>query len=317
MNTNNFSFAENILNNVFSNVTIAENSDIVNEMLNKYGLNWSVSKQQLALPSGKLTPFYGIVRDDNQNTFSTCKEGYQPFQNSELAELLIRLSEKTGYSIHSGGSFNGGGKVYLQLESPNKISGLGNNGTTVKGYLTGLNSHDGTNSLKWGETNFTVCCRNTYMAALKAVKNSARHTQSIHDKVEQAIREINGVVLAEKSLFDTFIKLAEIPVTKDNIVRIVKEVTEVDTTLTKFDLEKNYTTYAVNRSNELLQAIATEMNQKGQTLWGLFSGVTKYTSHVLPTPKRDNARLESIYTGSAYSINNDAFNTVKEISGLK
>lgn len=316
MNTNT-SFADSILSNVFAGVTNNENSDQVNEMLDKFGLNWTVSKQPLILPNGNGTEYFGVVRNDKQICFSTCKEGYKPFQNSELSEMLIRLSEKTGYSIHNGGLFNNGGKVYIQLQSPNKITGLGENRTTVNGYLTGINSHDGTTSLKWGETNITICCRNTFMAALKAIKNSARHTQSLSEKVEAAIREVNGVVLAEKSLFDSFIKLSEIPVTKANIARIVLDIAGVDTSLTRDQLEKDYTTYSINRSQELLGAIAKEMAQKGNTLWGLFSGVTNYTSHTMPIPKRDNARLESLYAGTGYTINNNAFELVSEMANFK
>ena len=266
------------------------------------------------LPSGGNTPYFGIVRDDKQITFSTCKEGYVPFQNSELAEMLIRLSEKTGYDISGGGMFNEGGKLYLQLKSPNKITGIGANSDTVNGFLTGINSHDGTTALKFGETNITISCANTFMAACREMKSSLRHTQSIHDRVEAAIREINGIVVSEKSLFDTFIKLAEIPATKQAIARIVKDITEVDTLLTKAEIQEKYTTYAVNRSGELLQAIAKEMAQKGNTMWGLMSGVTNYTTHTMPVPKRDNARLESLYTGSGYSINNDSFKTIKELA---
>jgi len=279
-------------------------------------LNWTVSKQGLYLPNGKETGYYGIVRNDTDQVFTTCKEGYTPFQNSELAELLIRMSELTGYSIHSGGSFNGGGKVYMQLVSPNKIEGIGTNRTTVNGYLTGLNSHDGTNSLKWGETNITICCRNTFMAALKQVRNSAKHTESIHKMVEIAIREVNGVVQSEKSLFDKFIKLAEIPATKADFAKIVKHITDVDIMLNPAQLAEKHTTYQVNRSGELLTCIAKEIQQKGETLWGLFSGVTNYTTHVIPVPKRENARLESTYSGTAYTINNECFSILAESVGL-
>lgn len=313
MNTE-MNFADSILNATFAGVNNIENADAVNTMLDKYGLNWTVSKQPLCLPDGSPTDFYGIVRDDKKTTFSTCKEGYQPFQNSELAEMLIRLSEKTGYDLHGGGLFNGGGKVYMQLISPNKIQGIGINNDTVNGYLTGINSHDGTTSLKWGETNITISCRNTFMAALRQIKNSARHTASIKDRVELAIREVNGIVEAEKSLFDTFIKLSEIPVTKSNIAAIVKDITEVDTLLSKSEIENKYTTYAINRTSELLVSISKEMNQKGDTMWGLMSGVTNYTTHVMPVPKRDNARLESLYTGSGYSVNNDAFATINKMA---
>lgn len=307
-------FADNLLNGLYSGYQNPETAIQSAEILDRFGLNWTVEKTPLVLPDGHQTPFFGIVRTDTKQTFTTCKDSYVPFQNSELAEMLIRLSEKTGYKIHSGGLFNGGGKVYIQLESPNKIQGIGENRTTVNGYLTGLNSHDGTTALKWGETNITICCRNTFMSALKAVKNSARHTESIHGRVEAAIREIQGLVAAETSLFDTFIKLSEIPVKKENFAKVVNQVTGVDITLTGNEREGKYSTYQLNRTNELLQSISREIKQKGETLWGLFSGVTNYTTHVMPVPSRENARTESIYSGSAYSVNNEAFNLVSEMA---
>lgn len=288
-------------------------SEEVNTMLDKYGLNWNVSKQPLILPDGTSTSFFGIVREDTKSTFATCKEGYQPFQNSELGELLIRLSEKTGYNLHSGGSFNGGGKVFIQLESPNKIKGIGQNRDTVNGYLTGINSHDGSTSLKWGEANLTISCMNTFMCALKQLRNSARHTEKMHQKIELALLEIEGVVKQEKSLFDQFIKLSEIEVSKGVIRELVKGVTKVDIALTKSQLEKDFSTYALNRTQELLQVINSEMSQKGETLWGLFSGVTKYTTHIAPVPTRDNARLESLYVGSGFKTSNEAFSLLTDL----
>lgn len=303
----NHAFADALISDLFND------KNLVNEVLDQYGLNWTVSKQPLSLPSGIETGFYGIVRDDNSQTFSTCKDGYTPFQNSELAELLIRISEQTGYEIHSGGTFNGGGKVYIQLNTGNEIKGLGKNGTTVKGYCTGINSHDGTTSLKWGAVNFTVCCRNTFAMAQRELKNSARHTRSIHQIVEQSINSINGVVEQERSIFDKFITLSEVAVTKEHIAKVVKQITEVDIMKTAQQAKDDYSSYALNRSTDLLGSLSSEMNQKGQTLWGLFSGVTHYTSHKLPVPKRENARIESKYSGSGLAVDNKAFESILQM----
>jgi phage/plasmid-like protein (TIGR03299 family) len=299
-------FANEILGNVFNGIQVSniENSDAVATLLDKFGLRWSVSKQPLLLPTGEETGFLGIVRDDNKQTFATCKDGYTPFQNSELAELLIRISEKTGYGINSGGQFNGGGKVYLQLNTGNEIKGLGKNGTSVKGFVTGINGHDGTTALKWGAVNFTICCRNTFAMAQKGLQQSARHTASIYDKVEESIRTITGIADEEKTIFDEFIRLSNVPVTKEHIAKIVRNITDID--ITK-PTTKEQSAYSVNRSKELLTSISTEMGQKGETLWGLFSGVTHYTSHVLSVPKRDNARIESKYVGTGLAIDNKAF----------
>lgn len=311
--------ADNIISSAFSglsSINQSENIELVSTILDRFGLRWSVSKQPLMLPDGSETPYMAVVRDDNNAVFTTCKEGYTPYQNSELAELLVRISDKTGYEIHSGGMFNGGGKVYIQLNTGNEIKGIGNNRTTVKGFVTGINGHDGTTSLKWGSVNFTICCQNTFAAARGSLQNTARHTSAIHDRVETSIREIVSVTKVEQSIFDTFIKLSQIPVTKDNIKAVVKSVTGVDVDTPRSKAEEIYSAYSVNRSGELLQSISSELLVKGETLWGLFSGVTHYTSHVVPVPKRENARLESKYVGNGSNIDNNVYEMVTKMARI-
>jgi phage/plasmid-like protein (TIGR03299 family) len=297
----NTNFAETLLNNISQAIKI----DTSNEILDKYNLNWKVSKEHLLLPDGKETGFYGIVRNDTRKTFSTCKDSYVPFQNSELFELVSRIAEKAGIEIHSGGNLNEGAKVYMQLKT-GKLTGLGENKTTVNGFATALNSHDGSTSLRWGHSNITICCRNTFFAASKQLTNKARHTESIHARVEQSLRELNSIQEQEKAIFDTFFQWAEIPVTREQIVKVVQTITKVNVTQKRSEA-KDVSVYALNRANDLLNAISKETQQKGLTKWGLFSGVTNYTTHTIPAPNRDNGRLESKITGSGLEIDNEAF----------
>lgn len=305
-------FADNILTSAFSGLTLSDpaNAERVASMLDQFGLRWNVLKQQMHLPDGTPTKYSAIVREDNNDVFTTCKDGYVPYQNSELAELLLRVSEKTGYDIHSGGLFNGGGKVYLQLKTGNEINGIGKNKTSVKGFITGINGHDSSTSLRWGAVNFTICCENTFASARGKLSNSARHTASIHDRVERSLRDIESVTMAEKTIFDQFIKLSEVQVTSQNIASIVKNVTGVDVSIPRSKAEEIYSQHAVDRSGELLTSIAREIEQKGETLWGLFSGVTHYTSHVMPVLKRANGRTESKYIGTAAEVDNNAFASI-------
>jgi phage/plasmid-like protein (TIGR03299 family) len=308
----NQNFADDILKNAFSGLNISnqENINKVAEMLDKYGLRWDVKKEPLNLADGIFTGFHAIVRQDNRTTFATCKEGYEPFQNAELAELLIKICDETGYKIHSGGKFNGGGKVYLQIETEQIIKDLGENHTTVNGYITGINSHDLTTNLKWGLSNTTICCMNTFTRVSQELKNSSRHTVNMRVKIDESLRKIELVQKEQQSMFDTFIKLAQVPVTKDHIAKIVSKTTTVDITKSNIDIEKDYSTYARNRTTELLTSISKEMGYKGQTLWGLLSGITHYTTHVMPAPKRENGRIESKYTGGGLAIDNEAYNTI-------
>jgi len=295
-----------ILNQAFAGLKLQDlsNADSVATLLDQFGLRWTVNKEQLQLPDGTPTPFFGIVREDTKTVFSACKKGYVPYQNSELAELLIRISEKSGYAIHKGGMFDDGAKVYVQLDTGNSIKGIGDNKDTVNGYLTGINAHDGSHSLRWGNSNITISCRNTFYAASKQTSNKVRHTANMHDRIDAYLQTIHGVVEEERTLFERFKVLADRPMTKDNVIKVVKAVTSVDLNTPEREANEKYSNYAIARTSELMESITSETKQKGQTLWGLFSGVTHYTTHKMPVPNRTNARLESKYTGTALEIDN-------------
>jgi phage/plasmid-like protein (TIGR03299 family) len=310
---NNTNFAEMVLNQTFEGVKNPINAHAVNELLDRFGLNWKVEKLPLSLPNEYVTDYFGIVRTDlkQPKVFTTCKAEYTPFQNSELAELLIRISEKSGYTIHKGGYFGMGGKVYMQLNSPNQIQGLGENRDRVEGFLTGINSHDGTSSLRWGSANITISCMNTFLAASKQLENKMKHTTNLRDKVEYYIRQLDAVVEQEKCLFDEFIKLSSSPITREIGAKIVEKVSGVDVLLPNAERLEKFSPQANKKSVELLASIKQETEQKGQTLWGLFSGVTHYTTHKLGN-KQGNERLESTYVGQAFNINNDVYKIIKE-----
>lgn len=300
------------------NIDSVISNSLVNGLLDQYGLNWKVEKKEL-IYGGETTKsgYYGIRREDTKQTFMTSTGSYEVFQNSELAELVMRISGETGFEITNGGFFDGGSRVYLQIDTHNQINGIGENKDTVKGYASAVNSHDGKLSLKWGSTNLTISCGNTFMAVYKELSNRARHSSNMRTRVEASIDQITGIKSAEKSIFDNFIKLAEVPMQKKHILAIVDEITGVDVSKTRGENEDEHSSYALNRTEELMASISRETKQKGQTLWGLFSGVTHYTTHVAPAPKRQNGRLESKYFGSSQTTDNTAYHMMLEFAGLK
>jgi hypothetical protein len=85
--SNNNNSVDNILASAFSGIKVINDVNIekVSDMLDRFDIRWSVSKQPLLLRDGTITKFSAIVRDDNNDVFTTCKDGYVPYQNSELA----------------------------------------------------------------------------------------------------------------------------------------------------------------------------------------------------------------------------------------
>lgn len=290
----------------------SEKQEKINSMLDAYDLNWTVEKVPLILEGKgndviKRSSYFSVQRMDTEDEFWACKKDYHIFQNSEMAEMLYRLSEKTGFELVGGGFFGDGRSVYIQLRTGEVIN-IGENKDIIKKFLTSINSHDGQKALRYGLTDVVISCTNTFNSAYADMKNSFRHTSSMIQKVEKSLVRIQELSLVEDIKIEQYKRLATIEMDKKWVAKIVKAVTKVDMLLSKEQIEKEYHHYSKERMNELLACIESETAQKGETLWGLFNGVTKYTSHVMPVPAREDARLESKYVGSGYTLDNAAFN---------
>jgi hypothetical protein len=136
----------------------------VQDLLNQTKLNWKVRTENLQTSSGIIIPDkIGIIREDDSTVLGIHSSGYVPYQNEQMMELLYKVSNKTGLEIHSGGLFNGGGKVYVQLKSDDLRLGT----DRIEGYITGINSFDGSTSLSFGPSSKTISCQNTFWGAYR------------------------------------------------------------------------------------------------------------------------------------------------------
>jgi len=279
------------------------------EMLEQFGLFWNVNKVKLLTPDEEPTSFYGTQREDTRCVFATVKEGYKVLQNWELAEMVTEVAGNFDMKVAKGGMFDGGAKVYLQVHSGD-INGLGENNDTIKKYITALNSHDGSRSVGFGKTNVTISCQNTFHQAYRQVENKFRHSASMRDRIDAMMRDFEKLQVEEKSLYDTFFKLASEQATPEHIKDVVKMSTGIDLNLTQEQASANHSTYQINQAKQLTGRITEEMSYKGQTLWGLFSGVTKYTNRDIRVANRENATLESKFLGTAGKIDNNAMSYV-------
>lgn len=139
----------------------------VQDLLNQTGLNWNVRTEDIVTESGiTLEGYKAIVRDDTNKPLSVRSDEYHPYQNSELIELLDKVSNQTGLELQKGGFFKEGSRVYVQLKSNNLT--LGND--RIEGYLTGINSFDGSTSLPFGPSNITISCMNSFFAGVQRIK---------------------------------------------------------------------------------------------------------------------------------------------------
>lgn len=253
------------------------------QVLDQVGLNWTVREESITTESGIIVPkSKAIIREDTNTVLSVHGDGYFPYQNHQMVELLDKVSQQVGLPIHKGGYFGGGEKVFLQLKS-NDLK-LGND--RVEGYITGVNSFDGSTSLAFGPSNITISCQNSFFAAFRNLNAKIRHTKNMEMRIDDICRGLEGVLEEEKEMFEDIKKLSETKMTKKQedwvtrtLFNIMKDVDLND--------EEAVSTVTRNRLSRFYVDLNGEIKEKGDNLWGLFSGVTKYTTHSLS--KGDNS----------------------------
>jgi phage/plasmid-like protein (TIGR03299 family) len=259
-------------------------------LLEKAGLNWTANKEILQTSSGIITDSVAIVREDTQKILGVHKDSYEVFQNKQMAELLFELSQKADLPIHNAGLLGGGSKVFIQLKTDDLNLSYGDK---VKGYLTAVNSFDGSTSLAFGHSTTTISCQNTFFGAYKGLGSKIKHTKSMIIKVDDLLRSAEKVRAEEKANFETIKKLSEVPMTDNWVDEVLKGLFAVSLE----DVKTNAETISTRNKNNIMRfrdALAQETAYKGKTMWGLFSGVTKYSTHMIGDNKEDTKMFGSI-----------------------
>ena len=276
----------------------------VKTLLDKTNLNWTVRQEDLQTTSGISVPNKkAIVREDTNTIVGVHSDGYQPYQNYELMDLLHQVSGRTGLEVHRGGDFKDGGRIYVQLKG-NDLK-LGND--RIEGFLTGVNSFDGSTSLSFGHSNTTISCMNTFFRVMKGLQHKVRHTKSMSLKVEDICKSLDIVLEEEKQTFKYIVELSETrfdDLIKEKVTRKLFGIKP------EFSLDSDeLSTRTKNNLSRFYIDLNGEIQGKGDNLWGLFSGVTKYTTHSYS--KNDNTEVKLF--GGIGQVEQEIFSDLVEL----
>jgi hypothetical protein len=262
------------------------------EVLEKTGLDWNVRIEKTFTESGIELDRIGLVREDTNEVLGVHSNGYVPYQNTQLIELLDRVSSLTGLEIHRGGEFGGGRKVFIQLKS-NDLR-LGND--RVEGFVTGVNSFDGSTSLAFGNSNLTISCQNTFFSAYRNLEK-IRHTKNMNIKIDEICRGVDTLVAEEQEIFNTIKRMSETQFSQETKDRVIKSLFDIDMDINVrgFHDEERLSTNVKNKLSRLYIDMNGELQEKGDNVWGLFSGVTKYTTHSLSREDNSENKMFGLY----------------------
>ena len=300
----------------------SENFDArVNEILTSNGLDFTIEKLPLVAPKvsmhvnelGELTestkyinsPYYALMNSKSGEILNSVKSGYTVSQNKEIIELILRGIEPFGeqLSVAFGGSLNGGRRIFLQLA----IEGKGKVGDDiVKSFLTYVDSNDGSSSCGWGISNVTASCANQFFQFNKNCQSKFRHTASLTQRIQEIPMLIERVLADSYRTIETYQKMVGVKIDAKVKHQLVKHLIGVSKQDSVADLS-NVSTRVINSMEELYSMIEIETAQKGNNVWGLHSGTTRWTTHSKSAPRRENGRIEGIMVGTNYRTNQKSF----------
>jgi phage/plasmid-like protein (TIGR03299 family) len=286
-------------------MNILETSNRVFNTMKQLDLDWSVEKAPLFTGDNvEAEGYFAVQRSDNRNILGVVTDRYEPYQNDSLVELAYLLSDQhSDLKVTYGGHFNGGRQVYVQLSLPTKSLTLPNTPEDVAfRYITVLNGHDGKHALRFGYTNKLMSCKNMFSSQAKSMQYGICHSRNMDQRVDGILEELRLIRTQEENFYVLANELAsnKIRASKSLIDKYAHEV------LGQVHGLDEYSTRFTNTLAALKASINTELDAKGKTAWGLFNGVTYYTTHISRLRNKENARLESKMVGSSMKMDNRA-----------
>lgn len=265
------------------------------QLLSASQTDWTVEKRPLFGPNGEPTTGYGIFRQDNDRCLGLVGSKYTITQNHEVVEMLMDAAGSVNIPAVRGGCLGMGERIYYQFQLPEVTIG----GSKNLRYLTGLTAHDGLTKIGFGATNVVVICQNTFFQAFKDCE-AVKHTPNHKERLAGIINSLRASMFAEEQTIQRMIQMSNTVVPSkiddDFLFEIIGGHLE--------------STRSTNRLNDLKAAMSTEYAAHGESAYGLFNAVTRFTNHMTPYKDIDTKR-KALMFGAGARINQRAFDIIE------
>lgn len=237
----------------------------------------------------------GIERSDNGHTLGVVNDSFGIITNTEMWDVV----EATGEPIETGGSLEGGKKVWalVRFEEPLMIKG-DPNGATVA-FLAFQNGHTGASAFRAQAINTRIVCANTSAAAdVESKKNGYefkfRHTASVKSRIDEAKAAVEmwreGVTVWQNAMEE----LVKVNVTKEQQEEFVQRFQPMPPAHRITDRVRNN----VEEARSELRSILAGPTSEGISLtaYGLFQAGVEWSQHYRGTKGADDRqRMESYF----------------------
>lgn len=155
-------------------------------------LGYRVAKNQVYVIADDGRPvaapdYSGIVREDGV-VLGINGDGYEPVQAREAFDFMSELLQRKEAVANTAGTLDGGRKMFVCCLAPESFFVGGESTEEHRGYVSFVNSYDGSTKVGAVVGATRIVCQNTYNAAISGAKNSYwfRHTKNVMSYLEEA-----------------------------------------------------------------------------------------------------------------------------------
>ena len=248
------------------------------------GLNWTVDRHDVHLPTGAVIPNYKAnVRSSDGAVLGVVSDQYKIVQNVDafaFTDALIGGDVPVRYD--TAGSLRGGRKIWLLAKLPDtEIVG-----DKTEPYLCFSNTHDGSGAIRVCMTPVRVVCNNTLNIALNGAKRawSVRHTGDIQAKLHEARMCLDMANKYMDKLAVYADNLANKTIKDEEIAKILDEMFPIAEDST--DREKQNAKKA--RTEYMVCYFAPDIAKFKGTAWGALNAMSDMVGHNAPRRQTAN-----------------------------
>jgi len=281
----------------------------------KNAFDWDIEKTEIVDIHGNVISGYNnITRNDTGGTISVMKNSYHPMTTQQFTDTAEEVAAMIGGKVNEYEDWETSTKMgaakpvvtaQIELSNPLEIAG-----SKVEGFLTLGVGFDGSRSFFIGHTNNYLRCSNEFAYIVKDF--TSRLTKNNMIRVEDIIKNITLYKEYEDKLYDNFKKFQDVKIDEklvnECVARLVKMTDEERLDHDAMSTQKH------NKMHDMLASIRPECAELGNNAWGLFNGVTYYTTHVYESSAH---REYNTLFGSRKEMNHKAYDFCKEIAGLE
>lgn len=265
------------------------------EALELAGLDWEVNPRPIYTDNGIAIPGYiANTRSSDNRVLGVVSDKYKIVQNKDAFAFTDNLLDHEAKYV-TAGSLRGGKNVWMLAQLPRtKILG-----DDIDNFLCFTNTHDGTGAVKVFTTPVRICCNNTLNLALSTAKRSwsCRHMGNLESKMHEATRTLELANKYMEELKATAERLANTPISNDQLMQIVSEVFPIDEA-TQSHRQVANTEQA--KKEFMIAYFMPDIAKFRNTAWGVVNAAADFCDHSSPkrnTPTYQENNFERVIIG--------------------